>query len=180
MADDAQDLAVAVTADDHAQGPPHAPLVLVQYGDYECPYTRRSLAEVAAVRAELGPHLRWIYRNFPLTEIHTHALQAAEAAEAAGGQGRFWEMHALLFAGQDHLEATDLRRYAEELGLDRDRFDLDLDDHVHLARIEADVDGGARSGVGGTPTFFTNGVRHDGPYDAGALLGALSATATPG
>ena len=179
MADDTQDLAVAVAADDHAQGSADAPLVLVQYGDYECPYTRRSLAEVEAVRVELGPALRWIYRNFPLTEIHPHALQAAEAAEAADGQGRFWEMHALLFAGQDHLEAPDLRRYADELGLDTDRFTRDLEGHTRLARIEADVDGGVRSGVGGTPTFFTNGVRHDGPYDAAALLAALSATAPP-
>jgi protein-disulfide isomerase len=179
VADDTQDLAVAVAADDHAQGSADAPLVLVQYGDYECPYTRRSLAEVEAVRAELGPALRWIYRNFPLTEIHPHALQAAEAAEAADGQGRFWEMHALLFAGQDHLEAADLRRYADELGLDTDRFTRDLEGHTRLARIEADVDGGVRSGVGGTPTFFTNGVRHDGPYDAAALLAALSATAPP-
>ena len=170
-------LAVPVTADDHAQGPSDAPFVLVQYGDYECPYTRRSLRDVDQVREDLGPALRWVFRNFPLTEIHPHALEAAEAAEEAGAQGRFWEMHGLLFAHQKALEPQDLHAYAAELGLDTEAFASALESGVHRERIEADLDGGVRSGVPGTPTFFTNGVRHDGPYAAAELLSALRSTA---
>ena len=173
-------LAVDVTADDHSQGPADAVFVLVQYGDYECPYTRRSLREVDAVQGELGPSLRWVFRNFPLTEIHPHALQAAEAAEAAGTQGRFWGMHALLFGHQKALEEQDLRGHAAELRLDLAAFEEDLARRAHLERIRAEFDGGVRSGVGGTPTFFANGVRHDGPYAAAELLSALRATKTAG
>ena len=171
-------LAVPVTGDDHALGPPDAPFVLVQYGDYECPYTRRSLREVEEVRAQLGPALLWVFRNFPLTEIHAHALQAAEAAEAAGALGRFWEMHAMLFANQKALEPDDLHRYAVEIGLDAEAFAGELAAGGHADRIRADFDGGVRSGVRGTPTFFTNGLRHDGPYAGSALLEALHATTT--
>jgi protein-disulfide isomerase len=166
-------LAVEVAVGDHAQGPPDATYVLVQYGDYECPYTRRSLRDVDAVRKELGSALRWVFRNFPLTEIHPHALGAAEAAEAAGAQGRFWEMHATLFAHQRALEADDLLRYGAQIGLDPERFSADLDGRMHVEHIQADFDGGVRSGVRGTPTFFTNGIRHDGDYSARALLAAL-------
>jgi protein-disulfide isomerase len=171
-------LAVAVTADDHAQGRPDAAFVLVQYGDYECPFTKRSLEHVEVVRAELGATLLWVFRNFPLTEIHPHALQAAEAAEAAGAQERFWEMHAALFRNQKALSGADLHRYALEIGLDSEAFDTDLGGGAHLERIRADFDGGVRSGVGGTPTFFTNGRRHDEPYTGSALLAALRATAS--
>lgn len=169
-------LAVPVTDDDHAQGPPDAPFVLVQYGDYECPYTRRSLAEIEVVRSELGDALRWVFRNFPLTEIHPHALQAAEAAEGAGAQGRFWEMHAMLFEHQKALERDDLYRYAADIGLDGEAFASALAG-AHLDRIEADFDGGVRSGVRGTPTFFVNGLRHDGSYSSSQLLSALRASA---
>ena len=170
-------LADPVTADDHAQGAPDAAFVLVQYGDYECPYTRRSLVDVEWVRSELGDGLPWVFRNFPLAEIHPHALRAAEAAEAAGAQGRFWEMHASLFRHQTAMGDEDLRRYATELGLDTEHFDADLAGGVHLVRIRSDFDGGVRSDVGGTPTFFTNGRRHDGPYTGSVLLAALQATA---
>lgn len=169
-------LAVTVTDDDHAQGPADAPFLLVQYGDYECPYTRRSLAEVEELRAELGTDLRWVFRNFPLVEIHPHALRAAEAVEAAGAQGRFWEMHALLFEHQKALGDPDLFRYAGEVGLHIETFAADLARGAHLDRIRDDVDGGRQSGVDGTPAFFTNGVRHEGPYVAAALLAALRAT----
>ena len=169
-------LEVPVTTDDHALGSLDAEFVLVQYGDYECPYTRRSLREVEVVRDELGDALRWVFRNFPLSEIHPHALRAAEAAEAAGAQGRFWEMHALLFAHQKALENEDLRRYAVEAGLDADAFAAEMAAGLHLDRIRADFDGGVRSGVGGTPTFFVNGLRHDGPYDGPVLLAALGST----
>lgn len=169
-------LLVEVSADDHSQGSLAAELVLVQYGDYECPYTRRSLREVEGVRAELGEALRWVYRNFPLTEIHPHALRAAEAAEAAAAQGRFWDMHALLFARQKALEEENLHGYASDLGLDLEAFGHDLATGAHLGRIQTDLDGGVRSGVRGTPTFFANGVRHDGSYSASALVAALRAT----
>ena len=169
------ELAAPVTAEDHALGQADAPFVLVQYGDYECPYTQRSLPEVEKVRADLGPAVRWVFRNFPLTEIHPNALQAAEAAEAAGALGRFWEMHAMLFANQKALEHDDLHRYAVEIGLDADAFNAELAGGGHFDRVQADFDGGVRSGVGGTPTFFTNGFRHDGPYSAQALLDALRA-----
>ena len=128
------------------------------------------------VRAELGAALLWVFRNFPLTEIHPHALQAAEAAEAAGALGRFWEMHAMLFEHQKALESEDLHGYAVEIGLDADAFAAELAGGDHLYRVQADFDGGARSGVRGTPTFFTNGLRHDGPYSGSVLLGALRAT----
>ena len=172
-------LAVAVVEGDHTRGPADAPFVLVQYGDYECPYTRRSLREVEEVRDELGRELRWVFRNFPLTEIQPHALRAAEAAEAAGAQGRFWDMHAILFGHQKALEDPDLHRYAAELGLHTEAFAADLAGGLALDRIRGEVDGGMRSGVGGTPTFFTNGVRHDGPYAASALLTALRAAPPP-
>jgi protein-disulfide isomerase len=171
-------LAVPVSPDDHALGRLDAAFVLVQYGDYECPYTRRSLDDVKLVRGELGADVVWVFRNFPLAEIHPHALHAAEAAEAAGAQERFWEMHAALFGNQKALSDADLHRYAVDIGLDTDAFDTDLTSGVHLDRIQADFDGGMRSGVGGTPTFFTNGVRHDGPYAGSELLAALRATAT--
>lgn len=169
-------LLVEVSADDHSQGPLAAEFVLVQYGDYECPYTRRSLREVEGVRAELGPAVRWVYRNFPLSEIHPHALRAAEAAEAAAAQGRFWDMHALLFARQQALEEENLYEYARELDLDLEVFAHDLATGAHLGRIGADLDGGVSSGVRGTPTFFANGVRHDASYSASALVAALRAT----
>ncbi len=166
-------LEVPLTASDHAQGPPDAAFVLVQYGDYECPHTRRSLREVEAVMAELGADLRWVFRNFPLARIHPHALKAAEAAEAAGDQGRFWEMHSILFRHQKTLEIDDLCRYADEIGLDTEAFKAELDGGVFFDRIRADFEGGVQSGVRGTPTFFTNGLLHEGSYSAPELLSAL-------
>jgi protein-disulfide isomerase len=133
---------------------------------------------VEVVRTELGAALLWVFRNFPLSDIHPHALQAAEAAEAAGAQARFWEMHAALFGNQRALSGPDLNRYAVEIGLDSDAFQADLGAGVPLGRIQEDFDGGVRSGVGGTPTFFTNGRRHDGPYAGSALLASLRANAT--
>ena len=127
------------------------------------------------MRHQLGDHFRFVFRNFPLVEIHPHALHAAEVAEAAGAQGRFWEMHDLLFARQRALADADLRRYAGELGLDTDRVERDLAVHAHVGRIEEDVRSGEQSGVEGTPTLFVNGRRHHGGYDAETLLAALSA-----
>jgi protein-disulfide isomerase len=166
-------LTVPVTERDHALGPATAPVILVEYGDYECPFCGTAHASVAQVRQVMGNDLRFVFRHFPLSQIHPHAYQAAEAAEAAGAQGRFWEMHDLLFENQDRLGLRDLIGYAGALGLDLERVVTDLRGHAHAGRLREDFLSGVRSGVNGTPTFFVNGIRHDGGYDAEALLEAL-------
>jgi protein-disulfide isomerase len=168
-------LVVPVSERDHSQGPATAAVTLVQYGDYECPYTRRSTWVVQAIQQELGDRLRFVYRNFPLTEIHPHALHAALAAEAAAAQGKFWEMHDYIFHHQHTLEDADLAQFAEAVGLDRQQFARDLTDQRALSRIEEDVEGGERSGVQGTPTFFINGAMYGGSWEQDALLAALQA-----
>jgi protein-disulfide isomerase len=171
-------LTVPVSEDrDHIQGAPDAPVTLVEYGDYECPYCGAAEPIVKQVQARMGDRLRFVFRNFPLTTAHPHAEHAAEAAEAAAAQGRFWEMHDLLFANQRRLGDADLRAYAEELGLDLEAFDRDLAEHVHAARVQEDFMSGVRSGVNGTPTFFINGARHDDSYDVEVLLAALERAA---
>jgi protein-disulfide isomerase len=170
----AVDLTPPVGAHDHAQGRDDAPLTLAQYGDYQCPYTRKSLPIVHGLQRELGARLRFVYRHFPLTQIHPHALHAAEAAEAAAAQDRFWPMHEYLFAHQHELEDDQLVEHARALGLDAERFARELSAHAHRARVQADVQSGLASGVQGTPTFFINGARHAGPYDLESLLAALS------
>jgi protein-disulfide isomerase len=162
---------------DHIQGPAEAPVTLLEYGDYECPYCGAAYPIVKQVQAQMGDRLRFVFRNFPISTAHPHAEQAAEAAEAAAAQGRFWEMHDHLYEHQKHLEAGDLRTYAEELGLDVERFDRELTQHAHAARVREDFMSGVRSGVNGTPTFYINGNRHDGPYDLDSLLAALERAA---
>ena len=169
-------LATPVGEQDHVRGDRTAPLTLVEYGDYECPYCGAAYPMVLEVRRILGDQLRFVFRNFPLTEVHPHALQAAEAAEAASARGRFWEMHDLLFENQKRLRTQDLLRYAQTLGLDPEDVEADLAEHTYEPRIREDVLSGARSGVNGTPTFFVNGVRHDGGYDVETLLEALGAS----
>ena len=168
-------LALPVSERDHSQGPATAAVTLVQYGDYECPYTRRSTWVVQAIQQELGDQLRFIYRNFPLTEIHPHALHAALAAEATAAQDKFWEMHDYIFHHQHTLEDVDLAEFAEAVGLDLQQYTRDLAERRTLARIEEDVKGGERSGVQGTPTFFINGVMYRGSWEHDALLAALQA-----
>ena len=129
------------------------------------------------VLARLGPRVRFVFRNFPLTEVHPHAFQAAEAAESAAAQDRFWEMHDHLFENQRRLHRSDLLRYARELGLDVERFTADLTGHAYESRVRSDFLSGVRSGVNGTPTFYVNGVRHDDSYDSATLLGALQQAA---
>jgi protein-disulfide isomerase len=167
------DLQAPVTADDHAQGPEGAPVKLVEYADYECPYSHQAYHVVKGLQRELGDQLRFVYRNFPLRDIHPHAQQAAEAAEAAANQGRFWEMHDLLFDHQRALDDEHLDQYAAQLGLDPVGFELEMAEHTSAARIERDLSGGVRSGVRGTPTFFLNGARHQGSYDLESLLRSL-------
>jgi protein-disulfide isomerase len=168
-------LAVPVSDWNHRQGPDSAAVTLVQYGDYECPYTRRSTWVVQALQQELGDQLRFIYRNFPLTEIHPHALHAALTAEVADAQGKFWEMHDYIFHHQHTLEDADLAGFAEAVGLDMQQYTRDMAERRGLARIEEDVESGERSGVQGTPTFFINGVLYRGSWEQEALLPALQA-----
>src|SRR4051794_19212348 len=174
--DSPQLLAVPVSDRDHARGSVHAPLVLVEYADFECPYCGSAYHELESVRRELGDDLAIVFRNFPLVHTHRHALQAAEAVEAAGAQGRFWPMHDRLFDHQDALDLASLVEHAAAVGVpDVDRFVRDIDEHRFVERIRSDIESGDASGVQGTPTFFVNGVRHDGGFDAGSLLRALAA-----
>jgi protein-disulfide isomerase len=166
-------LTVPVSDTDHTVGPADAPVTLVEYGDFECPYCGRAYPIVKAVQGQLGERLRFVFRNFPLGQMHPHADGAAEAAEAAGAQGRFWEMHSMLFENQHALEHGDLVRYAGVLGLDVARFENELRDGTHTERVREHFMSGVRSGVNGTPTFFINGVRHDAGYDLEALLAAI-------
>jgi protein-disulfide isomerase len=170
-------LAAEVSSDDHLRGSPTAPSRLVIYGDYECPYTRKALISVATVREDLGDSLVFAFRNFPLAEIHPHALHAALAAEAADIQGKFWEMHDLLFRRQTFLGDRELRAYAGLLGLDEERFRADLDGESGRPRVEADLRSGERSGVEGTPGIFINGRQHLRDYDPKTLTSALTAVA---
>jgi len=171
-------LALPVTAGrDHIRGPEDAPVTLVEYGDFECPFCGAAHPVVEAVRASMGDDLRFVYRHFPITTVHPHAEPAAEAAEAAGRQGRFWPMHDLLFQHQHRLAPPDLLDRARALELNVDRFVADMNEHVHVGRVREDFLSGVRSGVNGTPTFFVNGVRHNGPIDAAGLLEAVERAA---
>ena len=159
---------------DHVQGDAKAVLTLVQYGDYQCPYCGAAYPEVKKVQKELGSKLRFVFRNFPLTNIHEFAMVAAETAEAASAQGKFWEMHDFLYEHQATLgDPSVALGYAKKLGLDTQRFEREIAQHVHEKRIKDDFMGGVRSGVNGTPTFYVNGVRHDGPAEAEALVESL-------
>ena len=162
---------------DHIQGPAHAAVTLVEYGDYECPYCGAAYPIIKEVQARMGDRLRFVFRNFPITTSHPHAEQAAEAAEAAAIRDRFWEMHDLLYENQKRLRDEDLLGYAEKLGLDVDLFDKELAQHVHAARVHEDFMSGVRSGVNGTPTFYINGTRHDDSYETDPLLAALERAA---
>ena len=160
---------------DHVRGAPAGHLI-IEYGDYECPYSRQAFHAIQQVERQLGGTIRFAFRHFPLTGIHPHALAAAAAAEAAGLQGRFWDMHELLFHRQKALEDGDLLRYAVQLGLDATVFDRDRVGTAVADRIRRDVDGGLASGqVLGTPTLFIDGVVHRGGYDPPTLLAALAA-----
>jgi protein-disulfide isomerase len=157
-------LTVPVTEADHSAGPDDAPITLVEYGDYQCPSCGMAYPIVQAVQKALGDNLRFVFRNFPLTEAHAHAEHAAEMAEAAGVQGKFWEMHDMLFEHQGALDDQDLVSYAEDLGLDTARAAEELEAGAYTDRIRKDFRGGIRSGVNGTPTFFVNGMRYDGNW----------------
>ena len=157
---------------DHVRGPRDAPLIL-EYGDYECPYSRMAFRQIQQVEQRVP--VGFAFRHFPLTQIHPHALAAAAAAEAAARQGRFWEMHELLFRRQHELEDDDLRTYAGEIELDLSRFERDRSGDEVVARIARDITSGQATGViRGTPTLFIDGVLHEGGYDTATLLEALA------
>lgn len=166
-------LSVPVGARDHVLGPEDAPVTLVEYGDLECPYCRQVSPVIQELRRRLGNRIRYVFRHFPIRTSHIHAQLAAEAAEAAGVQGKFWEMQEYLFQHQGQLDEDHLILFAAELELDVDRFKHDLDEHVHADRVREDFHSGVRSGVNGTPSFFINGTRYDGPWDLESLIEAV-------
>ena len=162
---------------DHTIGPPDAPYQLVEYGDYECPYCGAAYPIVKSVQRRMGDSLLLAYRHFPLTQMHPHAEHAAEIAEAAGEHGRFWAMHDVLFTHQHALDDDSLAGYAAGLGIDPGWARWVLQTHAFADRVREDFLSGLRSGVNGTPTFFVNGVRHDGPWDEASLIEALRSSA---
>lgn len=164
-------LTVPIKERDHLRGSPDAPVVLVEYGDFECPYCAAAYRVVK--KLETCRTLAVVFRHFPLVNVHPRAELAAEAAEAAGAQGRFWRMHDVLFEHQDALAPADLMKYAAALRLDGKRFARDLSGHVFLPKIRDDMKGGLQSGVQGTPTFFINGVLHQGGHDEASLLASI-------
>ncbi|MGD0540062.1 MAG: thioredoxin domain-containing protein [Tepidisphaeraceae bacterium] len=161
-----------VTEQDHALGPETAPVTVVEYGDYECPSCLNAVPIIGEVRRSLGDRLRFVFRHFPLSSVHPHASAAAEAAEAAADQGKFWEMHEALFGHQGELAELDLSHLALTLGLEIYKFESSRSREQHRLRIRADFEGGIRSGVNKTPTLFINGRRYDGPVDAKAIIAA--------
>jgi Na+/H+ antiporter NhaA len=175
-AEDIVDLAEDVDPErDHIRGAMDAPVTLVEYGDYECPYCGQAEEVIRELLSSFGDDVRYVWRHLPLNDVHPSAQLAAEAAEAAAAQGRFWPMHDMLLAHQDELRPLHLRRYAEELGLDLDRFRDDLRRREHIPRVAEDVASADASGVAGTPSFFINGRRHSGAYDVASLTAAVRA-----
>jgi protein-disulfide isomerase len=169
------ELAVPVSAVDHPLGASHAQVTVVEYGDFECPNCKQAAPAVRLLLERFPDRVRLVYRHFPLEEVHPHALQAALAAEVAAGQGKFWPMHDLLFDNQRHLKLPQLRGYAQRLELDLLRYDAEMEDELYLQRIREQVEGGERSGVRGTPTFFLNGSVQDVSFGLQALFEKVGA-----
>ena len=167
------DLTVPANADDHSQGDANAPVTLVEYGDYECPYCGQAYSIVKQIEEQMGDKLRVVFRNFPLAQMHPHAQHAALAAEAAAEMGQFWPMHDLLYENQQQLSDSDLTNYADQLGLDKDKFEANINGSTASDKVQSDFESGAESGVNGTPSFFINGARFDGNWQDGELLDAL-------
>jgi protein-disulfide isomerase len=166
-------LKIAVNDQDHVKGHADAPCTLVEYGDYECPHCGRAHPIVKLVEAHFGDRLRFVFRNFPLTQIHPNAEPAAEVAEFAGSLGRFWDMHDLLFKNQSRLGEELFEELSAQLDLEPADMYQALENNTFTNRVRADFTGGVRSGVNGTPTFFINGQRHNGPFDFDGLVRAI-------
>jgi protein-disulfide isomerase len=171
-------LKIAVTAEDHTQGPESAEVTLVEYGDYECPYCGQAYPIVKQVQKQFGKRLRFVFRNFPLSQMHPHAEAAAEVAEFAGAHGKFWEMHDQLYENQARLGEALYLSLGKELGLSTTAMRQAMKEETFKARVRADFTGGVRSGVNGTPTFFINGHRHDGSFDFDTLVSAIQQAMT--
>jgi protein-disulfide isomerase len=169
------DLAVPINATDHTLGTLHAPVTVVEYGDFECPTCKQAAPAVKLLLERFAGRIRFVFRHFPLEAIHPHALHAAEAAEVAGAQGKFWQMHDLLFENQQHLKLKQLHGYAERLQLDMARFTAEMDDEIYLQRIREHIEGGTRSSVRATPGFFINGVIQDVSFGMHALVDGVEA-----
>jgi protein-disulfide isomerase len=167
------ELSMPVTPTDHAIGPAHARVTIVEYGDFECPNCRQAVPVIKLLLAEFKDRLRFVYRHFPLEEVHPHALNAAEASECAAGQGKFWPMHDLLFEHQHALKLNNLRSYAEQLELDMARFNAEMNDTVYLQRVREHQKSGLDSGVRATPTFFLNGRLQDVSFGVKSLFDAV-------
>ena len=159
---------------DHIEGPIDAPITLLEYGDYECPYCGEAYPVIKAIQKQLGNRLCFAFRNFPLSNAHPHALHAAAAAEAAGAQGRFWEMHNLLYHNQSALEDEDFARYAAMLAINPERLMREVMSDAHVLRIREDFRSGARNGVNGTPSLFINGVLYEADIQVEEVLAALT------
>ena len=162
---------------DHVRGPMDAPVTLVEYGDYECPFCANAAGVVRALEQRMGSQMRFVFRHFPLSSVHPNAQIAAEAAEAAAAQRAFWEMHDTLFAHQRDLGSEALLRHAKSIGLSVGAFSAALVKHTYLAKVRRDFISGVVSGVNGTPSFYINGARHEGPWDLPVLAAALTRAA---
>ena len=163
----------AVNSSDHIQGNKNAPIELVEYGDYQCPHCGRAHPIIKSIQEKLGDNLKFVFRNFPLSEIHPNALNAAVAAEAASAQEKFWEMHDIIFENQLHLTDLDLIKYAAKIGLNIEQFETDFETPKFLERVEMDFESGVRSGVNGTPSFFVNGEKYNGDWEEEPFLSYL-------
>jgi protein-disulfide isomerase len=166
-------LTLLVGQRDHTQGPEEVPVTLVEYGDYECPHCGQAYPIIKNIQKHLGDKLRFVFRNFPITQVHPHAQHAAEAAETAGAQNKFWEMHDRLYEHQQELSDSHLKQHASALGMGVARFEDEMLNHIHADRVREDFMSGIRSGVNGTPTFYINGSRYDDSWDEETLLASL-------
>jgi len=169
------ELSVPVGPADHVIGPSHAAVTVVEYGDFECPNCKQAAPAVKLLLSHFADRIRFVYRHFPLEEVHPHAVHAAEAAESAAAQGKFWPMHDLLFEHQPHLHGNNLRKYAESLQLDMERYDSEMNDHVYVQRIREHLQSARDSGARATPTFFVDGKIQDVSFDLRSLFDAVEA-----
>ncbi len=158
-----------VNKQDNISGAENAKITLVEYGDYQCPHCGRAYPIVKHIQRKLGTNLRFVFRNFPLAEMHPNATHAAIAAEAAAAQGKFWEMHDIIFENQENLDDASLIQYASQVGMDVTAFEKDFEKDIYQQKVEADFGSGMKSGVNGTPSFFINGKKYDGDFETGLL-----------
>ncbi|MCB0516768.1 MAG: DsbA family protein [Chitinophagales bacterium] len=168
-------LSASVNAQDHLQGSPNAQITLVEYGDYQCPYCGQAYPIVKKMQEAFGDKLCFVFRNFPLSQIHEHAFAAAEAAEVADDYGKFWEMHDTLYEHQRHLDLPHLMQYAQDLGIDAQEFVEKLRNNEKAQRVKTDFMSGVESGVNGTPSFYINNYKYDGPWDYNSLHKVIEA-----